>query len=59
MVFVNHTSSHRLGEEHLGNLQNLKLHESFEEHPSASFKKNVSNDESEAVKKVSERPSEA
>ena len=59
MVFVNHTSSHRLGEEHLGNLQNLKLHESFEEHPSASFKRNVSKDKSHAVKEVSERPLEA
>ncbi|KAF3947175.1 hypothetical protein CMV_026660 [Castanea mollissima] len=49
----------RMGEEHLGNLQNLKLHESFEEHPSASFKRNVSNDESQAAKEVSERPLEA
>lgn len=41
--------SHRFtqtGEDHGGNLQNSKLLESLEEHASASFKRNVSNDES-------------
>ncbi|KAF3959031.1 hypothetical protein CMV_016116 [Castanea mollissima] len=43
------------GEDHGGNLQNLKLHESLEEHASASFKRNVSNDESQEVKEASDR----
>ena len=40
----------------LGNLQNLKLHESFEEHSSASLKRNASNGEIQAVNEASERP---
>ena len=50
------SQSHRFaqtGEVLLGNLQNLKLHESLEEHAFASFKRNDSNDESE---EASERP---
>ncbi|XP_065637763.1 serine/threonine-protein kinase ZRK1 isoform X2 [Quercus suber] len=42
----------------LGNLQNLKLHESFEEHASASLKRNASSDEIQAVNEASERPLE-
>nr|XP_023895169.1 wall-associated receptor kinase 1-like [Quercus suber] len=42
----------------LGNLQNLKLHESFEEHASASLKRNASCDEIQAVNEASERPLE-
>ena len=47
------------GEELLGNFQNLKLHESFEEHASASLKRNASNDESQAVKEACEKPPDA
>ncbi|KAF3959032.1 hypothetical protein CMV_016117 [Castanea mollissima] len=46
------------GEVLLGNLQNLKLHESFKEHASASLKRNASNDEIQAVNEASERPLE-
>ncbi|KAL4618632.1 hypothetical protein ACB092_06G024400 [Castanea dentata] len=46
------------GEVLLGNLQNLKLHESFEEHASASLKRNASSDEIQAVNEASERPLE-
>nr|XP_023925861.1 non-functional pseudokinase ZED1-like [Quercus suber] len=42
----------------LGNLQNLKLHESFEEHASASLKRDASSDEIQAVNEGSERPLE-
>ena len=42
----------------LGNLQNLKLHESFEEHASASLKRSASSDEIQAVNEASERPLE-
>ncbi|KAK4575754.1 hypothetical protein RGQ29_026632 [Quercus rubra] len=42
----------------LGNLQNLKLHESFEEHASASLKRNASSDEIQAMTEASERPLE-
>nr|XP_023903257.1 non-functional pseudokinase ZED1-like [Quercus suber] len=44
----------QVDEETLGSLRNLKLHERFEEHASASLKRNVSNDESQAVKEASE-----
>ena len=44
------------GEELLGNFQNLKLHESFEEHAFASLKRSPSSDEIQAVNKASERP---
>ncbi|XP_050246509.1 serine/threonine-protein kinase ZRK1-like isoform X33 [Quercus robur] len=47
------------GEDLGGNLQNLKLHESLEEHASASFKRNVSIDESQEVKEASHGPLEA
>ena len=53
------SQSHRftqMGEELSGNLQNLKLHESFEEHSSASLKRNASNGEIQAVNEASERP---
>ncbi|XP_075668529.1 serine/threonine-protein kinase ZRK1-like [Castanea sativa] len=46
------------GEVLLGNLQNLKLHESFEEHASASLKRNASSDEIQAVNEASEWPLE-
>ncbi|KAK4575764.1 hypothetical protein RGQ29_026642 [Quercus rubra] len=46
------------GEVLLGNLQNLKLHESFEEHASAPLKRNASSDEIQAVNEASERPLE-
>nr|XP_023924822.1 wall-associated receptor kinase-like 8 [Quercus suber] len=46
------------GEVPLGNLQNLKLHESFEELASASLKRNASSDEIQAVNDASERPLE-
>ena len=42
----------------LGNLQNLKLHESFEEHASTSLKRSASSDEIQAVNEASERPLE-
>ena len=42
----------------LGNLQNLKLHESFEEHAFASLKRNASSDEIQAVNEAFERPLE-
>ena len=42
----------------LGNLQNLKLHENFEEHASASLKRSASSDEIQAVNEASERPFE-
>ena len=42
----------------LGNLQNLKLRESFEEHASASLKRNASSDEIQAVNEASKRPLE-
>ena len=42
----------------LGSLQDLMLHESFEEHASASLKRNASSDEIQAVNKASERPLE-
>ena len=58
MVFLNHTGSQKTGEVLLGNLQNLKLRESFEEHASASLKRNASSDEIQAVNKASERPLE-
>ena len=45
-------------EVHLGNLQILKFHESFEEHASASLKRNASSDEIQAVNEASERPLE-
>ncbi|XP_030944172.1 non-functional pseudokinase ZED1-like [Quercus lobata] len=48
----------QMGEVLLGNLQNLKLHESFEEHASASLKRNASSDEIQAVNEASERPLE-
>nr|XP_023924821.1 non-functional pseudokinase ZED1-like [Quercus suber] len=48
----------QMGEELLGNLQNLKLHESFEEHASSSLKRNGSNGEIQAVNEASERPLE-
>ena len=48
-----------MGEDLGGNLQNLKLHESLEEHASASFKSNVSIDESQEVKEASHGPLEA
>ena len=51
--------SHRFtqtGEELGGNLQNLKLLESVEEHASASLKRNASSDEIQAVNEASERP---
>ncbi|KAK7840337.1 hypothetical protein CFP56_016820 [Quercus suber] len=47
------------GEDLGGNLQNLKLHESLEEHAFASFKRNFFNDESQEVKEASDRPLEA
>ena len=63
MRLVNGISqSHRFtqtGEELGGNLQNLKLNESLEKHASASFKRNVSNDEIQEVKEASEGPLEA
>ncbi|XP_050246547.1 serine/threonine-protein kinase ZRK3-like isoform X1 [Quercus robur] len=46
------------GEELGGNLQNLKLLESVEEHGSASLKRNASSDEIQAVNEASERPLE-
>ncbi|KAF3946864.1 hypothetical protein CMV_026917 [Castanea mollissima] len=46
------------GEELGGNLQNLKLLESVEEHASASLKRNASSDEIQAVNEASERPLE-
>ncbi|KAF3952764.1 hypothetical protein CMV_021717 [Castanea mollissima] len=46
------------GEELGGNLQNLKLLESVEEHASASLKRNTSSDEIQAVNEASERPLE-
>ncbi|KAK4575762.1 hypothetical protein RGQ29_026640 [Quercus rubra] len=49
----------QIGEELGGNLQNLKLNESLEKHASASFKRNVSNDEIQEVKEASEGPLEA
>ena len=55
------SQSHRftqISEVLLGNLQNLKLHESFEEHASASLKRNASSDEIQAVNEASERPLE-
>ena len=48
--------SHRftqVDEEALGSVQNLKLHERFEAHASASLKRNISNDKSQAVKEAS------
>ncbi|XP_050246516.1 serine/threonine-protein kinase ZRK1-like isoform X3 [Quercus robur] len=48
----------KMGEELGGNLQNLKLLESFEEHASASLKRNASSDEIQAVNEASERPLE-
>ncbi|KAF3951818.1 hypothetical protein CMV_022571 [Castanea mollissima] len=48
----------KTGEELGENLQNLKLLESVEEHASASLKRNVSSDEIQKVKEVSERPLE-
>ncbi|XP_050246444.1 serine/threonine-protein kinase ZRK3-like isoform X10 [Quercus robur] len=48
----------KMGEKLGGNLQNLKLHESFEEHASASLKRNASSDEIQAVNEASERPLE-
>ena len=55
------SQSHRFaqtGKVLLGNLQNLKLHESFEEHASASLKRNASSDEIQAMTEASERPLE-
>ena len=52
------SQSHRItqtGEVLLGNLQNLKIHESFKEHASASLKRNASSDEIQAVNEASER----
>ena len=49
--------SHRftqVDEEALGSVRNLKLHESFEAHASASLKRNISNDESQPVKEAPE-----
>ncbi|XP_023924829.1 serine/threonine-protein kinase ZRK1 isoform X1 [Quercus suber] len=46
------------GEVLLGNLQNLKLHESFEELSFASLKRNASSDEIQAMNEASERPLE-
>ncbi|XP_050281054.1 serine/threonine-protein kinase ZRK1-like [Quercus robur] len=46
------------GEELGGNLQNLKLLESFEEHASTSLKRNASSDEIQVVNEASERPLE-
>ncbi|XP_030931723.1 non-functional pseudokinase ZED1-like isoform X3 [Quercus lobata] len=48
----------QMGELLLGNLQNLKLHESFEEQSSASLKRNASSDEIQVVNEASERPLE-
>ncbi|XP_030972581.1 non-functional pseudokinase ZED1-like [Quercus lobata] len=48
----------QMGEVLLGNLLNLKLHESFEEHASASLKRNASSDEIQAVNEAFERPLE-
>ncbi|KAL0000562.1 hypothetical protein SO802_014343 [Lithocarpus litseifolius] len=48
----------QMGEELRGNLQNLKLLESVEEHASASLKRNPSSDEIQAVNEASERPLE-
>ena len=63
MRLVNGISqSHRftqIGKELGGNLRNLKLNESLEKHASASFKRNVSNDEIQEVKEASEGPLEA
>ena len=42
----------------LGNLHNLKFRESFEEHDSASLKRNASSDEIQAVNEASKRPLE-
>ena len=55
------SQSHRFAQTNevlLGNLQNLKLHESFEEHASASLKRSASSDEIQAVNEASERPLE-
>ena len=55
------SQSHRFtqtGEELGGNLQNLKLLESVEEHASASLKRNAFSDEIQAVNEASERPLE-
>ena len=55
------SQSHRFtqtGEVLLGNLQNLKFHESFEEHAFASLKRNASSDEIQTVNEASERPLE-
>uniref|UniRef100_A0A7N2MFK9 Protein kinase domain-containing protein n=1 Tax=Quercus lobata TaxID=97700 RepID=A0A7N2MFK9_QUELO len=48
----------KMGEKLGGNLQNLKLHECFEEHASASLNRNASSDEIQAVNEASERPLE-
>ena len=53
------SQSHRFaqtGEVLLGNFQNLKLHECFEELAFASLKRNASSDEIQAVNKASKRP---
>ena len=55
------SQSHRFaqtGKVLLGNLQNLKRHESFKEHASASLKRNASSDEIQAVNEASKRPLE-
>ena len=55
------SQSHRFtqtGEQLGGNFQNLKLHESSEEHAFASLKRNASSDEIQAVNEASERPLE-
>ncbi|XP_030929801.1 non-functional pseudokinase ZED1-like isoform X1 [Quercus lobata] len=48
----------KMGEKLGGNLQNLKLRESFEEHAFVSLKRNASSDEIQAVNEASERPLE-
>ena len=55
------SQSHRFaqtGEVLLGNLHNLKLRESFEEHASASLKRNASSDEIQAMNEASKKPLE-
>lgn len=44
----------QVDEEALGSPRNLNIHERFEAHASASLKRNVSNDECQAVKEASE-----
>ena len=48
-----------MNEELPESLWNSKLHERFEEHASTSLKRNLSNDESHAVKEASVRPPKA